>query len=321
MFWAFPFVVNGESITNMNGIDISEEEYTRLLNMGFTDWEIETMPLEIYNKNKDLIGEVVGVQTKYYKTTYVNDLYQTYTTSSLNNIAFTEEITEEEYNSESSISLLSNPVNTEYKKMTTSIVKTNGKYRLKNVLDWKKMPKTRSTDIIAIGINSSVVSGIDGSENAYTTYILNDPCLMTSNIYTTYHQSNWQKGISGFGVKFDLPKNSSKTYSWGGYDGAEYPCKDTPEPVYMGTRTVTLAATSITTTMYYDVINIYNYPNVLDAMGSYRHATSSVSLGSITFGITFGKDSISAGITLTPSYETKYDNMDNTFVQVLNPSW
>lgn len=48
LFLLFPF--NIKAMENYYDIDISNEEYSRLIDLGFTDSEIKSMPKDIYEK-------------------------------------------------------------------------------------------------------------------------------------------------------------------------------------------------------------------------------------------------------------------------------
>lgn len=53
---------------NYNGIVMSEQEISNLKSLAFSDDEIFLMDLEEFNNNKNLTGEIVAVDKKYYKT-------------------------------------------------------------------------------------------------------------------------------------------------------------------------------------------------------------------------------------------------------------
>lgn len=124
---------------NNNGIEINQEEYNRLIDLGFTSYEIINLSHEEYEQNNNLTGEIVVKYTNNYNID-----------SCGLNVSDTE---------------------TEYKLMTITIVKlSNGNYRYKVNLKWKKMPSTRSYDVIGIGINSNAVNIVTGitSKQSYS---------------------------------------------------------------------------------------------------------------------------------------------------------
>lgn len=195
-----------DSFVNNLGIEMSYEEITNLKSLGYTDNEINNMREEEFEENKNLHGEVVASLTKYYKTeTVISSLDQISSIS--NNFTVTYEITKEEYeaSSDNSSSInKSTTVSTEYKTMTTSIVKINNRYRYRNVVIWKKLPFWKTRDIIAIGIESNKVHGVSSTKrlNAYYTY--GDSCD-----WQTTTSGVWKLSSDGYGVSFSYPSRSS----------------------------------------------------------------------------------------------------------------
>ena len=187
-------------IINNNSIKISTEEYNNLINLGFTEKEIFNMSAVEYENNKDLIGEIVSSDIKYYKTvTFYNDANEQVAKNDI-------EISEDEYsfansNTMSSHGLIVGYTETNYKKMTTNIISLSNKYRYKVSLEWKNMPSTRSYDIIGIGIDSSVYiySNIYFQQN----YCYNDGSCSSSVISTP------KKTNTGGAASFKLPTSSS----------------------------------------------------------------------------------------------------------------
>ena len=199
---------------NANNIKISGQELENLQNMGFSEREIIAMEQEEFDNNKNLSGEILAQTTKYYKTTTT---YANASAYSLNNTttmtSFTVEITEEEYNNssdETSIKPLGNTngyTETNYKKMTTTIVKNGSRYRYKNDLVWKKMPSTRSYDIQGIGIDSTV-SGVSSSKYFTRIADIED----SANLVCYFDNStsgSWKLRSTGYAVTFKLPANTA----------------------------------------------------------------------------------------------------------------
>lgn len=126
-------LVSNNSVVNNNGISITETEYQNLLNLGFTENEILNMTLTEFEKNKSLKGKIISQNTIYLDKE--NNILN-------NNISI--------------FGLQTGYIETAAKKMTTTIVSVNNKYRYKITLEWKQMPSTRSYDIIGIGIENNV---------------------------------------------------------------------------------------------------------------------------------------------------------------------
>lgn len=150
------------------------------------------LPNMVYAKINEIL---VSSETKYYKTTY-NNLIEM---NNLTNEGMTIEISEKEYNRVGGIELFAN-TETEYKKLTTNIYKSGTAYRYEAALNWKKMPKARSYDIIGIGFYESVA--VDGGLSFSQKYCISSTYCKTS---TGFVGSTWKNGASAV---FKLPTES-----------------------------------------------------------------------------------------------------------------
>lgn len=129
------FALEIDDFLNSNNILITGTEYQNLINLGFTENEILNMTLDEYKINKNLKGKIVAQNIIYFDK-------QNNILNNKNNIL--------------TFGLQPGYIETASKKMTTTIVLINDKYRYKVSLEWKKIPSTRSYDIIGIGIDNSV---------------------------------------------------------------------------------------------------------------------------------------------------------------------
>lgn len=159
---------------------------------------------EISGNNVQDGYEIVSSNEKYYKTEYFNDNLMFY---SNNKVSRTTEISKEEYDlanvSSPNIELHNNiSVETEYKKLNVSILKSGSNYRYQGILEWKNMPSTRSYDIFGIAYRPSVYANV----SSYQTYY----CLKSGGCYT---ESNYsiKKSSTGIGVSFKLPDKEIRT--------------------------------------------------------------------------------------------------------------
>lgn len=308
---------NDIKLVNEHGISITDNDFERLLNLGFTEEDIDLMTKEEYDLNKDLKGELITEETKYYKTVekLSPDQNQTLEKSTELNFLYpsvestleeTEdiELTKEEYYNElekekniksfgDGVGIMSNPdeVSTAYKTMTTSIYSLNNRnYRVANRLLWDKMPKTRSYDVNAITINDSQFRPISGSQYGKQSWNLYDWTIRASKTGSATYNSEssyWKKSPSGYGTKMNL-KNDTKREIRGSVQGEE--------------------VTYLSSYIYYSVNELNpGTESILDAYGSYRHAIRSVSFN-FGLGITYGFPSIS----VSPSYESSFDGEINT---------
>lgn len=341
-----------EYIKNYNGINMTTIEIDNLKSLGFTEAQIYYMEQEEFDKNKNLHGEVLSTSVKYVKTTYTykqNNIStmnisevldaENYSNFVLNeeilkNLTLvnvkTENISEVEYNKineNTKTTYITNDVNpsiidTEYKKLTTTIIKNSNKYRFKNDLVWKKMPSNRSYDVFGISINPAITV-VSNSQYAKTSYTLKDSCTEAISSYSATHSSNWTKGAEGYAVTFQVPKNSSKTYTWSALQGTSYPCTDSkPFNQPSGSINATLALNSLSSYMYYDVAKVNTTTlSTLDAYGSYQHSVKNISLNvALSFSVGY-KGDIGGVFEMTPTISSNFDNMDGTHAQLLNINW
>lgn len=170
---------------------------------------IAAIPTLSFAEENNLQFEVVSFEVKYFKTTtiYGNNLETINILSANLPTSYTEEISKDEYDSysvdEELSTNVSSYISTEYKKMTTSILSNGSYYRYKVVLDWKKMPKVRSYDIIGIGHTSKVkIKGTPVFNLKYCT----DPSTCT-----TITSALKQSFDLGAGASFVLPAGSFTT--------------------------------------------------------------------------------------------------------------
>lgn len=192
--------------------------------------------------------ELVATNTKYYKTVVVMSSSEVMRNSGLGELSsITTEITKEEYDnvdvdSENAENLqrgiTSTTIETNYKMLTTDMYKRNDYYfRYHTTLTWKKIPSTRSYDIIGIGfMNTLEPSSIYFEENY---------CRSSSECYqnTSYYE---YIGLQGVGAMFKVPSGTLTELS-------QYLEFDVAKKYTENTYTYQIAA------------------------GDYRHATSSIS--------------------------------------------
>lgn len=157
LVYSYPLKVEGldNCFTNNNDIYICNEDYNRLINLGFTENEIKNMDYDEFTLNDNIVGQVVSETTQYYSTTSLVSNNQIIELNS-------EQITEDEFLNGSTelvtpTSLVVGNVETNHKKMVTKIIKISDTlFRYKVTLTWKNMPSVKSNDIIGIGINTTV---------------------------------------------------------------------------------------------------------------------------------------------------------------------
>lgn len=152
---ATPVVNASAYYTNYNNIEMTENEYNNLVELGFTEDEIYLMGNEEFQANKDIEGTLVSSEGHYYKTTTITK--NGVTTSS------SEIISKEQYELEKDAnpqgrSIYDGIVETDYKYLRMNMTVLNDvEMRLKVTLDWLQIPSTRSNDIIGIGFEQALV--------------------------------------------------------------------------------------------------------------------------------------------------------------------
>lgn len=185
-FMSFLSVSQAATYTNYNNIVIKEDEYSNLINLGFSSDEIYYMDLNTFNNNKNLNAILLTKNIKYYKSNTFNNE--------------STEITANEYFL-SKENTTRGTVNTEYKNMVSTISLNGSKYRYKVSLSWKQMPKIRSYDIIGIGFSDNIK--IDSS--VYFNYYY----CNSSGTCTTKSEYFDKKSIStGGSAVFKFPREA-----------------------------------------------------------------------------------------------------------------
>jgi len=133
-----------EAYTNYYGIDMTEDEYATLTNLGFSADDIYYMDLDTFNNNKDLDATLLVREVKHYKTVY-----------SAYGIGYTIEISEEEFNNQDQ-GLLRDTQYTTYKTIVSVISQVGTRYRYMTSVVWNQMPEVRKYDIIGVGYEDFV---------------------------------------------------------------------------------------------------------------------------------------------------------------------
>ena len=153
---------------------------------------------------ENIVTKPENVTIKYFKTTTIIDNNKIMSADKLP-LSYTEEITEEEYNSadvnQTSVTKGNVTIENSYEKLTVSITTIGSYYRYNADLEWKTMPSTRSYDTIGIGFPSSVkkLGGLY-FEQTYCTSASN--CSTSTSYVYSYSSTN------GVGVTFQQPSGS-----------------------------------------------------------------------------------------------------------------
>lgn len=182
--------------TNSNGIEMTEEQYNKMLQM-FSERKVEVLDQSEFDMLKDT--EIVDTKTLYEKETFINGEYVS-----------TEQITKEEYDAEKDVTsctpFVTDQVETGYKKLVGSLGKsgTSNTYAIVGALTWKKVPAYRSYDVFAYRFNHFNYSGFTGSQIYFKEN--------TSYKIPYYTYSEGYKALSnGAGVSMNLKDGSDIT--------------------------------------------------------------------------------------------------------------
>lgn len=198
-----PIVNAGTYYTNYNNIEMTENEYNNLVELGFTEDEIYLMGNTEFEANKDIEATLVSATEKYYKTTTIIQNGITTTSS--------EVISKEQYELEKDAtpvtrSIYNGLVTTDYKHMLMEMSQLDdNEMRLKITLTWLNIPSTRSNDIIGIGFEQSVV-GLNSSIYFQQNYTNSSG----SHSSVTSIPQEFSTGVSSV---FDLPNGTISALS------------------------------------------------------------------------------------------------------------
>jgi hypothetical protein len=186
-----PVFTFAKSLTNLNGIEISEEEYNNFSKIHTHEY-IMTMNETEYEKLSTLDYTNVVTKTKFVETTYNPRL----------GLTTEREITEEEYenygNSRTNLSG-SCTYETGAKKLAFAVVGGNiYNYATLSAI-WKYIPTTRSYDVI--GLRGVGFDFRDGSQNGKQIYHLSGSY---HTIYYNWNGSNTNTFSNGAGISMNI---------------------------------------------------------------------------------------------------------------------
>ena len=146
-------------------------------------------------------GEIVAQAVKYYKTVTFKDSVCKAAINNLCNNSVSYEVTKEEFDNSPEEPIRSDGlIETNYKRLTSTIESFYSYYKYKANLYWKQIPSTRSYDIMGIGFYGSV-KVLSNDVNFEQNYIKN------GTSYTTYSYYP-QVFTYGAGCSFALPSGT-----------------------------------------------------------------------------------------------------------------
>lgn len=199
--------VRAYQFTNYYGIQMTNDEYFTLLNLGFTDDEIYYMDEDTFNENKDLDAQLIAQSNKYYKI--ITPMYGQ---------SYVVEVSQSEALNQSQNQILGQ-VTTQFINEVSTISANGSKYRYKNSVSWLSIPVIKSYDVIAIGfinsvyINSNVYfkhSYADSSGTWHNSTLYYDKKSTSLGGSATYKIPTTLYGLSAM-IYFDVSKNTTDT--------------------------------------------------------------------------------------------------------------
>jgi len=192
ILFIFPITINAESITNNNGVVISEQEYNDFLKIYDSEY-IMNMSETKYNKLKEVDFNDITTTSKYIETVYNPNLQLT----------TEKEITKSEFDNYNPIMpLLDNgsaTYETTAKRIIMSIVGSSTWNYVTVALTWKGIPSTRSFDVI--GVRGYGLEFRDGSQTGEQIYTLDGNYTV---IDYAWNGTNIQKHDNGFGISMNI---------------------------------------------------------------------------------------------------------------------
>jgi len=181
-------VLASGNYVNYNGIEMTDTEYTNLVNLGFSEKQIYYMDERTYLDNKDFEAVLLDKNTKYYKT--VVPYY---------GASYTVEVTPMEYfNHNNGDGMLDFSYTYYYQIESTISYKNATKYRYKIEVDWLNIPPNHSFDVIGIGFNDDVYI----NSPIYFRYIWMNSDGSTSQSTLHFDQKST---IYGGSIVYELP--------------------------------------------------------------------------------------------------------------------
>ena len=195
---------------NYFGIEMTNDEYDTLWNLGFTDDEIYYMDERTFEENKDLDATLVATTHKYLKITY--PMY---------GASYVTELTEQQFYEQTNGQMVAplGEVYTQWIHEVATITQNGSKYRYKNSVNWTNLPTERYYDVIGIGFDTAVQ--IDSSVYFNYVYMKADGTYTSSTLYynkkslstggtTTYKLPTTMYSLSA-NIYFDVVKNTTNT--------------------------------------------------------------------------------------------------------------
>jgi len=203
----FPMVTFADTITNINGIEITDEEYANFIKVHTHEY-IMTMTEEEYAKLSSLDYSNVYKETKYYIESYNPSL----------RLTAEREVTKEEYdnfhlnasqndgNGGDRLSSGSDSTETNAKILTMSVTGGTTYNYASLSASWKYIPNTRSYDVI--GYYGAGIAVREGSQTGKQIYTLNGNYTYISY---SWNGTNIHKDGNWYGISMNIVDSNIST--------------------------------------------------------------------------------------------------------------
>ncbi|CDQ40005.1 MULTISPECIES: hypothetical protein [Virgibacillus] len=266
-------------LTNSHGINISDEEYEKLIDLGFSDLTIRTMEESEFNELIELDPESMSRDSKFFEVKDSSiETSNAFISSNLK--PKVTELSKEEYfkrvkEQKNKVTTFDDEdsTSTSYRRLITQIEKYPSGIRLHSRFVWDIMPKTRSIDVLSTSIDdlyTPLPESEYGKQSWKTIHPIENVVDYGSANYSS-SSSKWNRQGSGYGVKMNL-KNSHAAEEVIELEGYAY---------------FWIARSSSTR------------PNFINAYGNYSHQATSTETN-FSYSLTYGAPSISwSGVSST----------------------
>jgi hypothetical protein len=197
--------------TNRENIEMTEQEYNNLLELGFTEAQIYRMDYQTFEDNKDIEGTLLSEEQQYVKTTItMRNGVKHYTTQVVSEFEYLTHLQMQQgslsggpgYSPNLSGNYYDGIMMDEYQLLTIIIVGIDDNtLRYKLDVEWLDIPSTRSWDIIGIGIEAYKV-------HLVSSVIFREDWVTTNNDYDHTELCCPKEETTGGSVMFELPSGS-----------------------------------------------------------------------------------------------------------------
>ncbi|RFA32786.1 hypothetical protein CAI16_16950 [Virgibacillus dokdonensis] len=272
-------IAEDTKIVNSHGVEINNQEYGKLLDLGFSEITINQMEKSEFNQLIELNPQSTSREVGYFEVKESQIKTNNHFLRNKINPKITE-LTKEEYfkrveEQKNKISTFDaeDSTSTSYRRLITQIERYPSGIRLHSRFVWDIMPSTRSIDVLSTSIDdlfTPLPESEYGKQTWKTIHPIENVVDIGSATYDT-SSSRWSRQSSGYGVKMNLKDShaAEKVVELEGY-------------------------------AYFWIARISSIrPTFINAYGNYSHQATSTDTN-FSYTLTFGAPSISwSGVSET----------------------